>query len=162
MFKPIIITFTSVALLGLSACVKPQDDPAANTVSFNAAQEKTAILKVIKDQKTAWNACDIDGFMRGYWQSPDLRFASGGNITLGWQATLDNYKKRYQDCEQMGTLDFTQLDVRVFSEDAAQVFGHWGLVRAGDHPHGLFTLTFRKFGEDWRIIADHTSAASPD
>ena len=41
--------------------------------------------------------------------------------------------------------------------DAAVVLGSWSLARAGDNPHGKFTLIFRKFKDGWRIVHDHTS-----
>jgi hypothetical protein len=47
-----------------------------------------AIKQVLNDQVAAWNKGDLDGFMKGYWNSPDLTFFSGNNKTQGWQATL--------------------------------------------------------------------------
>ena len=57
---------------------------------------KSAIRKVLDDQVTAWNQGDLPGFMKGYWQSPDLSFFSGNNKTVGWQATLERYRQKYQ------------------------------------------------------------------
>ena len=53
------------------------------------------IKKVLSDQEKAWNQGDIEGYMAGYLRSDSLRFASGGNVTYGWQTTLDRYKKGY-------------------------------------------------------------------
>jgi len=41
------------------------------------------------------------------------------------------------------------------------VLGAWKLKRAKDEPHGRFTLIFRRLPEGWKIVHDHTSAASP-
>ena len=144
-----LASWIMIVALGLSGCAakSPHDEAAA-------------IRAVLADQQAAWNACDIARFMDGYWHDPNLRFASGGKITHGWQATLTGYKQRYQDCAKMGKLGFSGLEVQVFSRHAAQVFGHWALTRAGDHPHGLFTLTFAKKRGHWRIVADHTSVAT--
>ena len=57
----------------------------------------------------------------------------------------------------MGTLAFENLDVRVLSEHAAMVFGRFRLTRESDEPTGLFTLLFEQHGEQWLIVADHTS-----
>jgi ketosteroid isomerase-like protein len=131
------------------------------------------ITAVITAQVAAWNRGDIDGFMAGYASLADLRFASGGNVTRGWQSTLERYKKSYPDRATMGVLSFTDLEITVLAPDAAIVFGHWALQREKDAPHGLFTLTFKKFpaglpasggakgDQGWRIIQDHTSAAAP-
>ena len=69
---------------------------------------RKAIRKVLDDQVIAWNKGDLPGFMEGYWQSKDLRFYSGKDVTSGWQATLDRYRKRYQgEGKKMGQLTFS-------------------------------------------------------
>ena len=111
----------------------------------------------MSDQTAAWNAGDIEGFMRGYWNSPELKFVSGANVTKGWQPTLDRYKKSYDSRAKMGVLTFSDLDISVLSKDAAVVLGTWKLQREADTPGGKFTLIFRKFKDGWRIVHDHTS-----
>ncbi|MGI8468485.1 MAG: YybH family protein [Pyrinomonadaceae bacterium] len=118
---------------------------------------KTEIRAVMDAQVVAWNAGSIDGFMKGYWNSPDLKFVSGANVTRGWQPTLDRYKKSYDSKAKMGTLTFSDLEITILSKDAAVVLGSWSLQREKDNPHGKFTLTFRKFRDGWKIIIDHTS-----
>ena len=117
------------------------------------------IRAVLADQAAAWNRGDIDGFMQGYWNSEQLRFASGDSITYGWAAANQRYHTHYPDCAAMGRLDFSDLDVELLAPDAAIVFGHWSLQREHDRPHGLFTLVLRKTVDGWKISRDHTSAA---
>ena len=114
------------------------------------------IRAVMNEQAAAWNKGDIPGFMRGYWNSDKLVFV-GSTVTRGWQPTLDRYKKSYDSREKMGMLTFSDLEIDVISKDAAVVLGSWSLARAGDNPHGKFTLIFRKFKDGWRIVHDHTS-----
>ncbi|MCB1026048.1 MAG: DUF4440 domain-containing protein [Acidobacteria bacterium] len=122
---------------------------------------ETRIRKVMSDQMDAWNRGDIEAFMEGYWNSPELKFVSGDRVTKGWQPTLDNYKKSYDSKAKMGVLKFTILDVNIVSNDAAIVLGSWALDRVvdgkKDDPHGKFTLIFRKFKDGWKIVHDHTS-----
>ena len=115
------------------------------------------IRRVMNDQTAKWNAGDIEGFMRGYWNSPELKFVSGANVTKGWQPTLDRYKKNYDSRAKMGVLTFSDLEITVLSKDAAVVLGTWALQRETDKPGGKFTLVFRKFKDGWRIVHDHTS-----
>ena len=117
------------------------------------------ILAVLRDAEAGWNAGDLERYMQSYWQSDDLRFASGGSVTHGWEATLARYRARYPDQATMGTLAFSGLDVVMLGQDAAYVFGRWELQRAQDRPHGLFTLVFRRLPAGWRIVHDHTSSA---
>lgn len=115
------------------------------------------IVKVMDAQANAWNAGDIEGYMKGYWNSPDLVFISGDTVTKGFQPTLERYKKRYDTKAKMGVLTFAGLEIEVLSKDAAKVLGSWSLARAADNPKGKFTLIFKKFKDGWRIIHDHTS-----
>lgn len=121
-------------------------------------KDSAAIRKIMDDQAAAWNRADLEAFMTiGYWRSEKLKFVSGDKITLGWQQTLDNYKKTYGTGDKMGKLTFSDLEITVLSKDAAFVVGSWSLAREKDNPKGKFTLIFRKFKEGWRIVADHSS-----
>jgi ketosteroid isomerase-like protein len=130
-------------------------------LSRAGAEEKKpedAIRRVLTDQAAAWNKGDLEGFMVGYWKSPDLSFFSGKDRTRGWQATLERYVKKYRsDGKEMGKLIFSELEVDVLSPDAALVRGRWQLEMSKDKPGGLFTLIFKRFPDGWRIVHDHTS-----
>lgn len=117
------------------------------------------IRNVLTLQEKAWNEGDITGYMAGYMQSDSLRFASGGNVSYGWKTTFERYKKGYPNKKTMGKLTFSDIDIKLISEDAALVFGKWELEREKDHPWGLFTLLFKNTNEGWKIIHDHTSSA---
>jgi ketosteroid isomerase-like protein len=133
---------------------------AANAPAATPAATRE-ILKILQAQAEAWNRGDIDAFMQTYAPVPELRFASGGNVTYGWKPTLERYKQRYPDRAAMGTLTFSDLTVTQLAPDAALVFGHWQLSRASDTPQGLFTLLVRRTPAGWKIFADHTSSAAP-
>lgn len=97
--------------------------------------------------------------MEDYLKDESLRFASGGNVNRGWQATIERYKARYPDKAAMGTLSFTDLEIEVFSQKDAMVFGRWMLERGEDTPGGLFTLHMQNQDGRWIIVSDHTSSA---
>jgi beta-aspartyl-peptidase (threonine type) len=118
-----------------------------------------AIQKVINDQATAWNKGDLEGFMAGYWKSDDLTFFSGKDKTKGWNATLENYRKRYQGKDkEMGKVTFSELQVELMGTNSAWVRGRWKVVTKKQTLQGLFTLIFKKTTAGWRIIHDHTSS----
>jgi len=122
------------------------------------SEDARAIKSLLETQQTAWNEGNIDGFMDGYWRSSQLRFASGGNVTRGWQETRDRYHANYSDRQKMGQLDFSDLEVNQLSKDAAILHGRWKLIRAQDTPHGLFTLVLRKIDGQWLIVSDTTTS----
>lgn len=148
------------AALGVTVSACAVDLNLGETQSLSPeASETVRIQAVIEQQQSAWNAGDIDGFMQGYWQSPELRFASGGTVTYGWQDTRDGYHARYSDRAKMGRLTFSDLTIDPLSTEAAIVHGRWALEREADRPSGLFTLIFRQVDGDWKIVSDTTTSA---
>ena len=128
-----------------------------------SAEPKSAqdIRQVLDRQVTAWNNRDLEGFMKGYWHSSELTFYSGGTTVSGWEETLARYRNRYQSAgTEMGHLEFTDLKIELLGPAAAFVRGRFHLKMTSSEPSGLFTLTFRKFPDGWKIIHDHTSTAS--
>ena len=76
-------------------------------------KNQRGIRRVMSEQTAAWNAGNIEGFMRGYWNSPELKFVSGMNVTKGWQPTLERYKKKYDSRAKMGILTFSDWEITV-------------------------------------------------
>jgi len=127
-----------------------------------SADGKAAVEQVLRVQQEAWNHHDLEGFMAGYWNSPELTFFSDAKEASGWQAAFDRYRAKYASAgHEMGSLDFSGLRVEMLGPDAAFVRGQWKLTLSdGKTPHGRFTLVFRKFADGWKIVHDHTSAAA--
>lgn len=139
--------FLALVLLLFASPIVAQD-------SNDSTQKE--IENILSVQASCWNNEDIDGFMQTYWNSEELTFSSGGKTTRGWQATLDNYKKRYP-VGNMGRLTFDHLEVTMLSDDAALVLGQWHLAYAENNRDGNFSLVLRKLDADWKIIHDHSS-----
>ena len=145
--------FASMLLIAL-ACT------AAVARQKDESRDAKAVRSVLERQVEAWNRRDLEGFMKGYWRSPDLTFYSGGTMTKGWQETIDRYRNRYQsEGTEMGRLTFSDLKIEVLGSDSAFVRGRWHLKMAASEPGGLFTLIFRKFSDGWKIVHDHTGSS---
>jgi ketosteroid isomerase-like protein len=145
----------SLALFGVLSFAWAQDDARI----AGARNAEAPVRAVLSRQVEAWNRGDLEAFMAGYWNSPDLVFQSGATLTRGWQATLERYRRRYQaEGKEMGRLRFEELDVQPLSLDATFVRGRWHLtMKDGSQPGGLFTLLLRRVSGDWKIVHDHTS-----
>jgi uncharacterized protein (TIGR02246 family) len=124
-----------------------------------AGSPEADIRKVLDDQAAAWNRGDIARYMAGYDNSESTTFV-GATIVKGHAQVLENYKKRYPTRENMGTLRFSDLEIRLLGPDYAYVLGRFHLDRpatAGGEANGIFTLIFHKAKREWKIILDHTS-----
>jgi uncharacterized protein (TIGR02246 family) len=136
-----------------SACVQME--------SGESQRETAAAVRAVLDaQVAAWNRGDVEGYMDGYERAETTTFVSGDAVTRGWQTVLERYKRSYDTREKMGTLEFSDLEVKPLSPFYAQATGRWKLTRAEDTPAGRFTLIFRRTDRGWRITHDHTSSAS--
>jgi uncharacterized protein (TIGR02246 family) len=160
--KRMLFIITNLTLAALFLSMTAFAAPLGNRIASvkDDAKAVAAIRAVIDEQAAAWNRGDIEGYMRGYARSPETVFVSGDTVTRGWQTVLDRYKKGYDTREKMGTLSFSDLEIKVLAKDTAVAMGRWQLTRAKDTPKGRFTLIFRRTSEGWRIIHDHTSSAS--
>ena len=156
--KSVLLAFTAICL-ALTSCTPA---PNSTAVMESDADAFAAIQAVLNVQVDAWNAGDIHAFMDSYWKSDSLRFASGGNVRRGWQATLDRYLATYPDKAAMGHLAFVDLEMQRLSDNWATVFGRYQLEREAplDDLTGLFTLMFEKQAGGWIIVSDHTSAGN--
>lgn len=141
------------AWTAMTACGKAQDGDGG----------PAAVRSVLDRQVADWNRGDLDGFLTGYWNSPQVVFQSGGQRYDGFEAMRDRYRRRYRsEGRAMGRLAFSGLDVLPLGPEAALARGRWQLTMPdGSTPGGLFTVIFRKFPDGWKIVHDHTSANDP-
>lgn len=118
------------------------------------AEDKEAILAVMKLQEEAWSANDLEGFMQGYWKNDSLKFYGKSGLTKGWQQTLDNYKKGYPTKEHSGILHFNINDISKIEEGNYWVMGEYFLKRSLGDANGVFLIIFKKIDGEWKIVAD--------
>lgn len=128
-----------------------------NIQVFAQDTDKKSILKVLENQRQAWNRGDLVEYMQGYLKSDSLVFVGKSGIKYGWDNTLANYKKSYPDQKAMGFLSFNIKEVRLISANYGFVLGEWHLKSEKDEPKGFFTLLVRKVKGEWKVIADHSS-----
>ncbi|MBI1354622.1 MAG: SgcJ/EcaC family oxidoreductase [Acidobacteria bacterium] len=124
-----------------------------------AASPEDEIRAVLDAQVEAWNRGDVEAFMTGYAESPDTLFV-GKEVRRGYQAVLERYRRDYPDKGRMGTLRFSDLEVRPLGPNHASVLGRFHLTRAaadGGDAQGIFTLVFERSESGWKVILDHTS-----
>ena len=101
-----------IALVSMLSCL-------FTAARAHAQAPADAVRQLLEQQQDAWNRHDLESFMAGYWNSPDLTFFSGAKVTSGWQGTLDRYRKTYQSGgNEMGKLQFSDLKIEALGTDA--------------------------------------------
>jgi uncharacterized protein (TIGR02246 family) len=124
-----------------------------------ASPDDQAIRQVLTTQADDWNRGDIDAFMKGYNDSPDITFI-GKTVSHGYRAVLERYHRQYPTRDNMGKLDFSGVEVKLLGSGYASVTGAFHLARTqqgGGEASGNFSLLFQKTRAGWKIILDHTS-----
>ncbi len=120
--------------------------------------EAEKVAAVLTAQVAAWNAGDLDGYMAGYWDSPDLEFVSD-TTTKGFQPVKERYFKRYKaQGKVMGTLTFRDVAVSVKSPADAEVSGKWKVAKTTETVSGGFVVKLKKFADGWKIVRDTTTS----
>ncbi|WP_109485973.1 YybH family protein [Occallatibacter savannae] len=140
--------------------------PAADAQTSSApASDEAQIRAAIQSQTDAWNRADIPAFMQTYEDSADTTFI-GQTLRKGYKPILERYQKSYTTRAQMGTLTFSDIDIRLLpsgcgKSEIALVTGKFHLNRtehgAATKDDGIFSLVWRKGPHGWKIILDHTS-----
>lgn len=133
------------------------------------AQQKSddagAIKAAIAAQAAAWNRGDIPTFMQTYDDSPETTFV-GAEVRKGYGPILERYRTSYANREQMGTLSFSNLEVRLLpsacgAAEYAVMTGNFHLERTtmgtAKKNDGIFSLVWHKGPQGWKIVLDHTS-----
>jgi uncharacterized protein (TIGR02246 family) len=118
------------------------------------------VRALLQNSADAWNRGDLVTFVSYYDDSPETTFVGREVVHGGRKAILERYQKRYPSREAMGTLAFSEIEVRSLAADVALASGKWELKRTaagGGDASGRFTLVLRKKASGWLIIYDHSS-----
>ena len=124
-----------------------------------ATRQELDVAKVIVAQENAWNHGDLDGYLKGYKDSPDTVFM-GKQIVEGYAQILAQFKHDYPTAASMGTLGFSEVEVHPVSESLAVCLGKYHLERAkkeGGSADGSFSMVLEKTAAGWKIVLDHTT-----
>jgi ketosteroid isomerase-like protein len=149
---PILLFLLLISFASLALAQSPSGDEARIRAAMTA-------------QTAAWNHGDIPGFMQAYEDSPETTFI-GATLRKGYRPILERYKQAYANSAQMGTLTFSDLDIRLLpsacgKQQLALVTGKFHLERSAKgeatKDEGIFSLVWRNGPQGWKIILDHTS-----
>ena len=142
-----------LAPAGLSA--HAQDESQLHT----ASHEELEIVKVVLVQEKAWNSGDLEGYLKGFKDSPDTVFMAR-QISRGFAQIAEDYRRNYSNRTAMGQLSFSELEAHPISDTLAICLGRYHLDRGrkeGGAADGMFSLVLEKTADGWRIVLDHTS-----
>ena len=117
------------------------------------------IRAMLQNSVEVWNRGDLVAFVSDYEDSSETTYV-GRDMVRGSKAILERYRKHYPNREAMGTLAFSNVEVRPLKAGLALVIGEYRLKRTaagGGGAVGRYTLLVRHTQSGWKIIHDHSS-----
>ena len=155
---PLLSALTGLALLSTPALAQSSSD-----------ETRKGVETSLQESVQFWNAGDLAGFMKGYWDSPDMTFTSGGKLIRGHDALEKRYATTYgSKTKAMGQLKFDHIEISPLGDEHALALGQWHLVLTGkpkpgkpNQLGGVFSLVLKKTADGWKIVHDHTSQGQP-
>jgi uncharacterized protein (TIGR02246 family) len=148
----------ALALALLFATAGPAPAQGDNPL-HTASRVELDVVKVVVAQEKAWNAGDLEGYVKAYKDSPDTIFI-GKDVSKGYAQILEDYKRNYYNRASMGTLTFSELEVHSLSDTFAVCIGKYHVERAkkdGGASDGQFSDVLEKTDQGWKIVLDHTT-----
>jgi ketosteroid isomerase-like protein len=159
---PNLLRGGALALL-LAACASAQGqaDKQAGEVDplHTATRQELDVAKAIVAEQSAWNHGDLDGFVKGFKDSPETVFM-GKLVVEGYAQIVADFKRNYLTAASMGEMTFSEVEVHALGENFAVCLGKYHLERAkkeGGGADGSFSMVLEKTGAGWKIVLDHTT-----
>lgn len=118
------------------------------------------VRSVLAASAAAWNEGNLDAYMGGYANTPDLTVIRDAVVTTGWKEVKTRLEQEIADGAEWGRLSFDALDVNVAYPEIATVVGRYRLERTGAVTRGVTTLVLKQIDSRWRIIQDARIADS--
>ena len=155
-WRCVVCTLTLLlAACGVALAQTPQEDNPLHT----ATRVELDVAKAMLAQERAWNRGDIEGYAKGYKDSPETIFI-GKQMLKGYAQIVAEYKRAYPTPVSMGTLAFSEIEVHPLDEKFAICTGKYHLERTkkeGGAVDGVFSMVLEKTEQGWKIVLDHTT-----
>jgi len=143
----------------------PSSTPAPGRTT-PAAGPSTAVLAAFDKIIDGIKRSNVDLYMSGYWNSPQLvLFNYNGSVTKGWDQLKKNRESSFPQTKDV-KLDIRDRHLTMLGTGGAVVSCVWTQSQTfnekPDTASGRMTLVFKRVGTEWRAVHLHTSPDRPD
>ena len=152
--------FAAVLLIAATAaCSGGMPSPAAEPSPAAAAAAQNEITEILRASADEWNRGSLDGFMVPYLDSPDITYIGTTGVVRGKAAIRAFYASTwFRTGSPAGRLSYSEVEVHPTGPNHALSVGRWKVVdAAGRERTGMFSLTWARTPQGWRMIHDHSS-----
>lgn len=140
--------------------------PATSKRTTTPAGPSTGVLAAFDKIIDGIRKSDVDLYMSGYWNSPQLiLFNYNGTVTRGWDQLKKNRESSFPQSTDV-KLDIKDRHVTILGTGGAVVTCLWTQSMSfngkPETDTGRMTLVFKKVGAEWKAVHLHTSPDNPD
>ena len=150
-FIPVRRVPAVLLLVAAAACATAQPAPQTDV--------QQQIVAGLTESAAAWNRGDLDGFLAPYLNAPTTSYIAR-DVVRGVPAIRESYANSwFRGGRPAGELSYNNIEVRPLGPNHALAVGHWRVVmrETGQPRTGIFSLTYQRTPQGWRIIHDHSS-----
>ena len=149
-----------------NATATPSPNPTRRNSAGGSTAPSTGVLAAFDKIIEGIRKSDVDLYMSGYWNSPQLvLFNYNGTVTRGWDQLKKNRERSFPQSQDV-KLDVKDRHVTMLGRDGAVVTCLWtqSMTFNGkpETDTGRMTLIFKRVGNEWKAVHLHTSPDNPD
>jgi hypothetical protein len=118
-----------------------------------AIENDKQVRALLNQMLVAWNAHDIEGYLKFFWASDRLLVVQDGVPIFGWRRLRERYLRFYADRNQMRTMTLEGATIEVLDDDFAEALCWWSSNSEETKSSVIDVTLFRRFSEGWAIVS---------
>ncbi len=156
------VVYPLLLLVGLvgSGCTWADARDAQRSAADDPAAIESEVRQSLARLQTDWNSGDMEAYLAAYWNDPGLSMMTGGTALRGWQAVAELFRATWTTEPAMGDFSASNVAVGVLDDRTAIASGGFQHVFQHETVEGVFTHVWRRFGDRWLIVHEHTSRSA--
>jgi ketosteroid isomerase-like protein len=151
----------AVLLLLVIGCAAACSPPAERGAPADPAALQASVESLLTVSAEAWNGGDLEGFLYWYKSGPETSFMTSRGPVHGLDELRGVYASRFEPGASRDSLRFEDIETRPLAPWLGLATARCVLFQGDSITDTcVFTLVLENAPEGWRIIHDHSSAAS--
>jgi hypothetical protein len=118
-----------------------------------AIESDKQVRALLNAMLVAWNAHDIEGYLKFFWASDRLLVVQDGTPIFSWRKLRERYLRFYADRNEMRTMTLEAAKIEVLDDHFAQALCWWSSGSEDTKSFVIDVTLFRRFSEGWAIVS---------
>jgi ketosteroid isomerase-like protein len=133
---------------------EPAKTEAIAVASVSARPVEDVVKGVLAASAAAWNEGNLEAFLTGYADAPDVVLMMDGATATGIESVRKKFLNDAAIAGGMGRIAYDGLAVTLTAENVVTVVGRYAFANAVSKSAGVMTLVMKQTNGRWRIVND--------